>query len=144
LEEERQTLTVELATKNSDIESSSREIASLKSALVSLQNKLGKSATDTDLLVSGSDHGSSSITLDLEKELRMKAELREERERIEKISALAQLDAMSAQHRVQVKELELQIEELRKSLRDARKDNNGSNSVMCDTGSGDVSDPCSN
>jgi kinesin family member C1 len=85
LEEQRVEDKFEVATKREELQNSIKEIASLKETLASVQNALAE--REKELVESRA----SMMQLGIEKEMRMRSEMREESERNERISACAQL-----------------------------------------------------
>ena len=89
LEREKNRLQRDLETKKGEVTNANRELASLRQALTGLQERLSKVLADP---VAG-----QSVAVEMERELRVKAEQREERERVDRISAQARLDAAESE-----------------------------------------------
>jgi len=85
LEEERLTLSKEIAAKTEELSSSVREVARLTESLATLTTKA--EAKDAELTVLKE----VSIQLEVEREMRTRCEIREDAERRERIAACAQL-----------------------------------------------------
>lgn len=100
LEEERLSITSQLASKKEEGLSQSREIAQLREQVANLESTLsvkeGEARAVKDIVLS----------LEVEKELRMRCEVREETERRERIAAVAQLMATQSECSSRIREME--------------------------------------
>ena len=114
LEEDRLTVTTQLAGKKEECLAQARDIVQLREAVVSLETRLsikeGEAAAAKDYL----------IQLEVEKELRAKAETREDSERRERTAAMGQLSAIKYECDSRVREVEersaVALEALRSEL----------------------------
>lgn len=114
LEEERLTITSQLATKKEEYLSQSREIAALKEQVVVLESKLSMKDEELRLNKEG------VLQLEVEKELRIRCEVREENERRERIAAVSQLLATQSECSNRIREIQdkcsIDIQQIQVSL----------------------------
>lgn len=121
LEEANQALLAEATTRSEELEASNRELTSLRGALAGLQERLERVLADPTH--SDADGASSLLSLDVERELRVKAELREERERIEKISAVMQLENKAMQYSQLSTKMNEEVDELKSLIVELKLEN---------------------
>lgn len=111
LEEERLSITSQLASKKEEFISQSREIQQLREQVATLEANImvkdGEARAVKDIV----------LQLEVEKELRMRCELREEAERRERIASAAQLLATQSECMNRVREVEEKKEALVAELR---------------------------
>jgi len=100
LEEERLEINTQLATKKEECVSQGKEVAQLKEQIGQLETKL----TQQDEEMKGSKE--SVMQLEVEKELRMRCEVREDAERRERIAAVSQLLAIESDCKNRIREIE--------------------------------------
>lgn len=112
LEEERLSITSQLATKKEEVLSLTRELQQAKETIASLQEQIA--CRDHELLSSKQ----YQMQLEIERELRIKSETREEGEKRERIAACAQLLATQADCNYRIKDMEDKMHNAVSAVRD--------------------------
>lgn len=110
LEEQRLAVNSELAAKKEELLSLSRECNQVKENYAQLQATLVQREKEVE------EAKSATLQLEVEKEMRIKSELREENERSERIAACAQLVATQTECEYRVREIEASSLNEKKSL----------------------------
>lgn len=110
LEEQRLANNSELAAKKEELHSVTKECAQLKESMLKLQDTLSQREKEAD------EAKVAVMQLGVEREMRLKSELREENERSERVAASAQLVATQTECEYRIRELEAKAQAQASSL----------------------------
>jgi len=124
LEEQRLTNNSELAAKKEELLSVSRECSQLKESMQKLQETLAQRDKEVD------EAKLAVMQLGVEKEMRMKSEMREENERAERVAASAQLVATQTECEYRVREIEANAQGQEKQLQEEINQAHAQQAVM--------------